>query len=188
MSQTVKNLLAMQKTWVQFLGWEDPLEKGKAPTPVFWPGEFHGWRSLAGYSPWGCKELDMTEWLSHTHTHTTHFIYNVVLISSVQKSDPVIHTYIYIYILFFNILSIMVYHRMLNIVLCAIQWDLVVWSILYIIAHMEPMKQKLTPGHTEQTFGCQGEEDWGGMVQEVGINKCKLLYIEWINKMNVYIF
>ena len=33
-------------------------------TPVLWPGEFHGQRSLAGYSPWGCKELDTTEWLS----------------------------------------------------------------------------------------------------------------------------
>ena len=31
------------------------------PTPVFLPGESHGWRSLAGYSPWGCKESDMTE-------------------------------------------------------------------------------------------------------------------------------
>ena len=32
-------------------------------TPVFWPGELHGQRSLAGYSPWGSKESDMTEWL-----------------------------------------------------------------------------------------------------------------------------
>jgi len=31
------------------------------PTPVFLPGKFHGWRSLVGYSPWGCKELDTTE-------------------------------------------------------------------------------------------------------------------------------
>ena len=34
------------------------------PTPVFWPGEFHGERSLAGYSPWDCKELDTIEQLS----------------------------------------------------------------------------------------------------------------------------
>ena len=34
------------------------------PTPVFLPGEFHGQRGLAGYSPWGHKELDMTEQLS----------------------------------------------------------------------------------------------------------------------------
>ena len=32
--------------------------------PVFLPGEFHGQRSLVGYSPWGCKELDRTEWLT----------------------------------------------------------------------------------------------------------------------------
>ena len=62
-AQLVKNLPAMQETWVLSLGWEDPLEKGKAPvlfTQVYWPGEFHGL-----YSPWGCKESDMTEQLSH---------------------------------------------------------------------------------------------------------------------------
>ena len=37
------------------------------PTPVFLPGESHGQRSLVGYSPWGHKESNMTEWLS-THT------------------------------------------------------------------------------------------------------------------------
>ena len=36
------------------------------PTPVFLPGESHGRRSLVGYSPWGRKELDMTERL-HFH-------------------------------------------------------------------------------------------------------------------------
>ena len=40
-AQLVKNLPAMQETWVQSLGWEDSLEKGKAYSPVFWPGEFH---------------------------------------------------------------------------------------------------------------------------------------------------
>ena len=34
------------------------------PTPVFLPRKFHGQRSQVGYSPWGCKELDMTEQLS----------------------------------------------------------------------------------------------------------------------------
>ena len=33
------------------------------PTPIFLPGKFHGQRSLVGYSSWGSKELDMTEWL-----------------------------------------------------------------------------------------------------------------------------
>ena len=40
-----------------------PSRREGQPTPVFLPGEFHGQRSLAGYSPWGCKESDMTEWL-----------------------------------------------------------------------------------------------------------------------------
>ena len=95
MAQLVKNLPGMQETWVQFLGWEDPLEKGYLPTPVFlgfpcgsagkestcsvgdlgsipwvgkilwvrerlptpvsWPGEFHGVES---------KELNTTKRLS----------------------------------------------------------------------------------------------------------------------------
>ena len=36
----------------------------RLPTPVFVPGEFHGLSSLAGYSPWGCNELDTTEQLT----------------------------------------------------------------------------------------------------------------------------
>ena len=36
------------------------------PTPVFLPGKFQGQRNLVGYSPWGCKELDMTKRLPHT--------------------------------------------------------------------------------------------------------------------------
>ena len=55
-AQLVKNLPAMWETWDQSLGWENPLEKEQLPTPVFWPGEFCGL-----YSPWGPKELDMTE-------------------------------------------------------------------------------------------------------------------------------
>ena len=37
------------------------------PTLVFLPGEAHGQRSLEGYSPWGHKELDMTEVTEHVH-------------------------------------------------------------------------------------------------------------------------
>ena len=39
-------------------------------TPVFSPGKFHRERSLAGYSPWDRKELNMTESQVHAHTHT----------------------------------------------------------------------------------------------------------------------
>ena len=55
MTQTVKNLPATQETWVQSLGWEDPWRSERLPTPVFLPTEFHGQRSLLGYSPWGHK-------------------------------------------------------------------------------------------------------------------------------------
>jgi len=48
-----KNLLAVQETQVQSLGWEDPpgLRRECQPTPVFLPRESLGQRSPAGYSP-----------------------------------------------------------------------------------------------------------------------------------------
>ena len=62
MAQMVQNPSALQETWVQSLGWEDPLEQREwVPTPVFLPGELHEQRSLAGYGPSGHKELDTNE-------------------------------------------------------------------------------------------------------------------------------
>ena len=55
MTQTVKNLPTMQETQVQFLGQENPLEKGMVTTLVFLPREFHEQKGLVGYSPSGCK-------------------------------------------------------------------------------------------------------------------------------------
>ena len=46
------------------LGWEDPLEKEMATHSSILAWRIHGQGSLAGYSPWGHKELDMTEWLT----------------------------------------------------------------------------------------------------------------------------
>ena len=57
-------LVMDRETWDQSLGWEAPLEEGMAATPVFLPGESHGQRSVVGYSPWDCKELNMTEGLT----------------------------------------------------------------------------------------------------------------------------
>ena len=47
-AQTVKN--PPQEAWVPSLGREDPWRREKLSTSVLWPGEFHGQRSLAGYS------------------------------------------------------------------------------------------------------------------------------------------
>ena len=48
---------------------KNPWRRKWQPTAVFLPGEFYGQRSLAGYSPWGHKELDTTEWQTHTTGH-----------------------------------------------------------------------------------------------------------------------
>ena len=55
-----------QETQVQSLRWEDPLEEEMATHFSILAWKFHGQRSLAGYSPWGHKELDTTE---HTHSY-----------------------------------------------------------------------------------------------------------------------
>ena len=64
MVQLVKNPSAMWETWVDPWVAKIPWRRERLPTSVFWPGEFHG---LYMYSPWGHKELDMTERLSLSH-------------------------------------------------------------------------------------------------------------------------
>ena len=52
------------ETWVRKIPWR----RAWQPTPAFLPGESHGQRFLAGYSPWGHKESDMTEATEHAGT------------------------------------------------------------------------------------------------------------------------
>ena len=59
--QTVKNPPAMWETWFNPWVGKIPWRRARQLTPVFLPGEFNGQRSLADYSPWGCKESDVTE-------------------------------------------------------------------------------------------------------------------------------
>ena len=70
----VKNCLPMQEKrrhgfdpWVGKIPWR----RAWQPTAVFLPGESHRQRSLAGYSPWGHKELDMTEHAQHQSERTS---------------------------------------------------------------------------------------------------------------------
>ena len=65
-AQWVKNPPAVQETRVQSLGREDPWMRAWQLTPAFWPGETNAQRSVAGCSPWGREESDMTEQL-HFH-------------------------------------------------------------------------------------------------------------------------
>ena len=64
-AQMVKNLSPMQETGFDPYIGKIPWRKKWQPTPVFLPGKAQGWRSLAGYSPRGHKESDMTaiKWL-----------------------------------------------------------------------------------------------------------------------------
>ena len=65
-ASVVQHLPALQGTRVRCLGWEDPLEEGMAThSSLTW--EFHGQRSLAGYSPWGRIESDTAAWLTLCH-------------------------------------------------------------------------------------------------------------------------
>ena len=59
------------KTSLMWVDIKHSLKKWQ-PTPVLLPGEFHGQRSRADYSPWDCKESDMTEWLTFTFTFYIH--------------------------------------------------------------------------------------------------------------------
>ena len=71
----------MQETLVWSLGWEGPLEEEMQSTALFFPGESHGQRSLGVYSPWGRKELDMTE---HTLTKLWVFLEQMAHLEIVQ--------------------------------------------------------------------------------------------------------
>ena len=111
MAQTIKNLPAIQEIGVQSLGWEDSLEKG-LPTPVFLLGEFHGHRILAGYSPWGREESDMTEQitlsLSKTISHSQ---------LCYRKTSP-LSNYEYLEVNTLTILSLLPFTSELNIKSC----------------------------------------------------------------------
>ena len=95
----VKNLSAMQKTWFDPWVGKIPWRRNWQPTAVFLPGEFHGQRSLAGYSSWGGKELDTTKQLTLSlsfpkdiysipramnikKTHTIYFLKNMLAVNT----------------------------------------------------------------------------------------------------------
>ena len=61
------------------LGWEDPLEKGMATHFSILAWRIHRQRSLRSYSPWGCKESDRTELLTHTHR----LVHSLLLLNSI---------------------------------------------------------------------------------------------------------
>ena len=98
-AQRVNNLPTkqeMQETWV-FDPWfgEIPCRRVWQPTPAFLPGESHGqratvwWAGLVGYSPWGCRELDTTEWLTLADLPPFSYPGHVGILNSGQRSESV---------------------------------------------------------------------------------------------------
>ena len=71
--------------WIRKIPWRRKWHS----TLIFLPGESHGQRNLAGYSPWGCKELDTTEQLN-THTHFFDIFSQVALIAQTVKNLPAV--------------------------------------------------------------------------------------------------
>ena len=61
MAQTVKNLPAIQETWVRCSGWEDPLAEGMATHSSILAWDPRTEEPVRLYSPWGLKESDTVE-------------------------------------------------------------------------------------------------------------------------------
>ena len=83
-AQTVKNMPAMGKTWVQSLGWEDPLEKGMGTHSSILAWRIPRTEEPGGCSPWGPKESDTAEWLS-TAQHKPQFSAQISPIISITE-------------------------------------------------------------------------------------------------------
>ena len=88
----VKNLPAMQETWIQSRVGKVPWRRERQPTPVFLPEESYGQKSLMGYSPWGHKESDRTEQMSiYTRCTLSSFSFRKEILSSPRNwsQDPI---------------------------------------------------------------------------------------------------
>ena len=73
-----------------------PCRRAWQPTPLFLPGESHGWRSLIDCSPWCCKESDTTEVTLHTRMHILYSGWNVCGACGVLwKRSPELVTLLY---------------------------------------------------------------------------------------------
>ena len=80
-----------------------PWRRKWQPAPVFFPGKFHGQRSLVGYSPWGHKELDTIVWLNWTELYPTMSLLGIYTRGKVHmKASEQRHTLYYYVQIFFS--------------------------------------------------------------------------------------
>ena len=75
--RTMASLWSINASFFYMTIYITPWRRKWQPTPVFLLGESHGQKSLVGYNPWGCKELDMTEQLTHTLYNYLPWLYHL---------------------------------------------------------------------------------------------------------------
>ena len=88
-AQTVKRLPAMRDTWVRFLGRKAAWGRKWQCILAVLPGNSHARRSLIGYTPWGRKESDTTEWLHFTsqiYMNSHNFKISILVTSTIQHN------------------------------------------------------------------------------------------------------
>ena len=82
----------MRETWVRLLVGNIPWRREWLPTPVILPRESHRQRSLVGYSPWGWKQLDITERLSTFHVqHCLLSVKHILLVAKEEEFKHLLH-------------------------------------------------------------------------------------------------
>ena len=146
-----------QEKWVRSWVRKIPWSRNWQPTPVFLPGNFHGPRSLAGYSSWDCRELETTEPLG-THVYSS-IIYNS------HDMETTVHQQV-------NGQRRCMYVKKMNICMYNATWNKsdrktnTVWCHLYMESKdynklVTITKKKQMLRYREQTSGYQWEEESG---------------------------
>ena len=98
----------MQEThemWFNPWIWKIPWSRKWQRSPVFLPRAFHGQRSLAGYSPWGCKESDTTERLKQTEPFNSGLRKQYTQIQRKNTSIPFLNNHNHLFIGYLHLSS-----------------------------------------------------------------------------------
>ena len=147
---------------MQFDPWDRkiPWRRAWLPVPVFLPGEFHGQKSPVGYSPWGCKESDTTEWLTLSRAY---IVLVQTIVSQALQTWVIYSTYLNLFFLICKMMIILTVHGRKS-ALWSLWWELnelkqtksLARSKCYEILscfYKQCMAQPLTPGTKPQQLG-----------------------------------
>ena len=159
-AQTVQNLPATQETQVWSLGQEDPLEKGMATCSSILAWRIPWTEKPSGYSPWGCKESDTTEWLTLSRAY---IVLVQTIVSQALQTRVIYSTFLNLFFLICKMMVILTVHGRKS-ALWSLWWELnelkqtksLARSKCYEILscfYKQCMAQPLTPGTKPQQLG-----------------------------------